>query len=390
VSATPRATAPRGAAPLHDALGGTPGRYSYDPRDYVVMEGHRDHTEMTRRRGDGDESPLAGAMLPMMIEGGYGVSIFVVGGDGDHHRDGDTRPLVGSLDVMDLFYEEVRKVPGASVVYDKGDLPAGPEPGRLRFILEIEGGRPFQEDYSSGRSLARRLHLFRTFYRLGMRHLHLAHNGRNELADGHDADLTGGRLSPFGVAVVKEANRLGVTITLGHLSEPCWFHALEVSEQPVLCTHSNATALVSHRRNVTDEQIRAVARQGGVVGVHLWSPIQDPELPPLDELVGHVRYMADLVGPQYVGFGILNRDRSYLKWSASAGKDLVRTAEEPEGVSYRRGLAMFIERLDRAGFSQEEVRGILGENYLRVFRHNLPTHSPRYWDYQEQGRGGSA
>ena len=280
MSATPRTTAPRGATPLHDAPGGAPGRYSHDPRDYVVMEGHRDHTEMTRRRGDGDESPLAGAMLPMMIEGGYGVSIFVVGGDGDHHRDGDTRPLVGSLDVMDLFYEEVRKVPGASVVYDKGDLPAGPEPGRLRFILEIEGGRPFQEDYSSGRPLARRLHLFRTFYRLGMRHLHLAHNGRNELADGHDADLTGGRLSPFGVAVVKEANRLGVTITLGHLSEPCWFHALEVSEQPVLCTHSNATALVSHRRNVTDEQIRAVARQGGVVGVHLWSPIQDPELPP--------------------------------------------------------------------------------------------------------------
>jgi membrane dipeptidase len=366
---------------LHEPLTGRPGRFSYDPDDYVVVEGHRDHTEMTKRRGDGEPSPLAGAMLPAMVAGGYQVSIFVVGGDGDHHRDGSQRPLVGSLDVMDLFFEEIRKAPHASIVLNKRDVPDRPQPGTIRFILEIEGGRPFQEDYSSGLPLQRRLHLFRTFYRLGMRHLHIAHNGRNELADGHDAASTGGRLSPFGVAVVKEANRLGVTMTLGHLSEPCWFHVLEVSEQPVLCTHSNAAALVPHRRNVTDAQIKAVAQQGGVVGVHLWSPIQDPSKPNLDELVEHVRYMAELVGPRYVGFGILNRERTYLKWSRGARRDLICTAEEPDGVSYRRGLEMFIERLDRAGFTQDDVRGILGENYLRVFRHNLPEDSRLYWDY---------
>ncbi|MGH2350571.1 MAG: dipeptidase, partial [Chloroflexota bacterium] len=314
---------------LHEPLAPMAARYSYNPDDYVVMEGHRDHTEMTKRRRDGDPSPLAGTMLPVMLEGGYQASIFVVGGDGDHHRDGSERPLEGSLDVMDLFFNEVRKVPQASVVLNKRDLPEQPEPGILRFILEIEGGHPFQEDYSSGKAMHRRLHLFRTFYRLGMRHLHVAHNGRNELADGHNDEITGGRLSEFGVAVVKEANRLGVTITLGHLSPPCWFHVLEVSEQPVLCTHSNAAALVPHRRNVTDDQIKAVAQQGGVVGVHLWSPIQDPNKPNLDELVEHVRYIADLVGPQYVGFGILNRDRGYVKWSSGARRDLIRTPDEP-------------------------------------------------------------
>lgn len=359
-----------------------PRRYSYNPDDYAVVEGHRDHTEMTERRGDGDASPLAGAMLPMMIEGGYQGSIFVVGGDGDHHRDGSQRPLEGSFDVMDLFFNEVRKVPGASIVFNKRDLPdpERPEPGTLRFIMEIEGGHPFQEDYSSGLPLERRLYLFRTFFRLGMRHLHIAHNGRNELADGHNDEITGGRLSEFGVAVVREANRLGVTMTLGHLSAPCWYHVLEVSEQPVLCTHSNATALVNHRRNVTDDQLRKLAAQGGVCGVHLWSPIQDPTKPTLDELVGHVQYMADLVGPQYIGFGVLNRDPSYLKWSRGAAKDLICTPDQPDGVSYRTGLEMFIERLDRAGFSQAEVRGILGGNYVRVFRQNLPEESPVYWN----------
>lgn len=155
---------------------------------------------------------------------------------------------------------------------------------------------------------------------------------------------------------------------------------LEVSEQPVLCTHSNATALVPHRRNVTDDQLKKLAAQGGVVGVHLWSPIQDPNKPTLDELVGHIQYMADLVGPQYIGFGVLNRDPSYLKWSPSARRDLICTPDAPEGVGYRRGLEMLIERLDRAGFSQRDVRGILGGNYLRVFRHNLPEDSPVYWN----------
>jgi len=186
---------------LHEPLPTpAPHRFSYNPDDYVVVEGHRDHTEMTERRKDGEPSPLAGTMLPAMIQGGYQGSIYIVGGDGDHHRAGSERPLEGSFDVMDLFYNEVRKVPGASVVLNKRDLPVRPEPGTLKFILEIEGGHPFQEDYSSGKPLQRRLHLLRTFFRLGMRHMHVTHNGRNELADGHNDEITGGRLSEFGVA----------------------------------------------------------------------------------------------------------------------------------------------------------------------------------------------
>jgi membrane dipeptidase len=369
-------------APLHEPVSTQPGRYSHNPDDYIVVEGHRDHTEMTERRREREPSPLAGTMLPAMIEGGYQVSIFVVGGDGDHHRDGSERPLEGSFDVMDLFFNEIRKVPQASIVLNKRDLPAHPEPGTLRFILEIEGGRPFQEDYSSGQPLARRLHLFRTFYRLGMRHLHVAHNGRNELADGHDDEITGGGLSAFGVAVIREANRLGVTVTLGHLTERCFFHALEVSQQPLLCTHSNAAALVPHRRNVTDEQIRAVAAQGGVIGVHLLAMMQDPRKPNLDDLADHIEYIAGLVGPHFVGLGILNRDPGYVRWKPSAGRDLIRTPDEPAGVSYRRGLEMLIERLDRRGFSEQDVKDILGGNYLRVFRHNLPEDSRLYWDYR--------
>src|SRR4051812_26326789 len=118
--------------PFPDAA---PRRFSYNPDDYVVLEGHRDHTEMTERRKAGEKSPLAGEMLPMMIDGGYQGSIFVLGGDGDHHRAGSERPLEGSLDVLDLFFNEVRKVPAASIVFNKRDLPDRPEPGTLKFIV---------------------------------------------------------------------------------------------------------------------------------------------------------------------------------------------------------------------------------------------------------------
>jgi membrane dipeptidase len=359
-----------------------PRRFSYNPDNYIVVEGHRDHTEMTERRTDGEPSPLAGTMLPAMIEGGYQGSIFVLGGDGDHHRAGSQRPLEGSFDVMDLFFNEIKKAPHASIVLNKRDLPERPQPGKMHFIIEIEGGHPFQEDYSSGLKMERRLHLFRTFFRLGMRHMHISHQGRNELADGHDDDITGGRLSEFGVAVVKEANRLGVTMTLGHLSEPCLFHVLEVSQQPVLNTHSNAAALVPHKRNNTDAQLKAIAAQGGVVGVHFLSMIQNKNKPNLDELVDHIEYMSGLIGPEHVGFGILNRDPGYVKWKPNSAKDLICTTDQPGGVSYRRGLEMLIERLDRRGFSETAVRGILGGNYLRVFRQNLPEDSPVYWNYR--------
>src|SRR6476660_1453844 len=102
---------------LHELpAGDAPRRFSYNPDDYIVVEGHRDHTEMTERRDDGEPAPLAGSMLPAMIAGGYQGSIFVVGGDGDHHRAGSQRPLEGSFDVMDLFFNEIRKAPQASIV----------------------------------------------------------------------------------------------------------------------------------------------------------------------------------------------------------------------------------------------------------------------------------
>jgi membrane dipeptidase len=290
--------------------------------------------------------------------------------------------LEGSFDVLDLFFNEVRKVPQASIVLNKRDLPTQPEPGTLKFIMEIEGGHPFQEDYSSGLPMHRRLHLFRTFFRLGMRHLHIAHNGRNELADGHNDEITGGRLSEFGVAVVKEANRLGVTMTLGHLAEPCWFHVLEVSEQPVLCTHSTRR----RPRPAPPQRHRCPDQGGGGAGGcrrrASVEPHPGPDKPTLDELVATCatwpicgaaihRLRRPEPRPQLPQVEPPGDPRPDLHAGRAGRRRL------PAGESRCSSSAS-----DRAGFTQDDVRGILGGNYLRVFRHNLPEDSVVYWDYR--------
>ena len=111
---------------------------------------------------------------------------------------------MGSLDVLDLFLRDLEGCNGtASILLSKEDLPTKPQPDHVFFLMELEGGRPFQEDYSSGKDMERKLALLRCFYRLGVRSVQLTHNGRNELGDGMNDRRTGGKLSEFGVAVSK-------------------------------------------------------------------------------------------------------------------------------------------------------------------------------------------
>ena len=199
-------------------------------RDYIVTEGHIDIFEITKRLGMGEKAPLRDSLMPRFQEGGIDVVFLPVGGDGVHHRDGSQRPLVGSLDVLDLFLREAEKTEGAAkIILSAADLPPRPDPKHVHFLMELEGGRPFQEDYSSGKTMERKLAMLRCFHRLGVRSVQLTHNGRNELGDGLIDRGTGGGLSQFGVAVIKEMNRLHMLVGVSHLSDPGFFQVLGVS-----------------------------------------------------------------------------------------------------------------------------------------------------------------
>jgi membrane dipeptidase len=348
-----------------------------DTGSYFLVEGHRDNFELTARRRKGETSPLA-SWLPRLQRAGINLSVIALGGDGLHHRDGDARPLEGSLDVLDMFVNDVETLrargEAVQVVLTREDLPQRPDDGVVRFLLEIEGGRPFQEDYSSGKSTGRKLALLRTFFRLGVRSIHLTHNGRNELADGgNEAD--GGRLSRFGLAVLEEARRLGMNVSLAHLTDSCIAHALEVARQPLTATHDNARAVYPHPRNFSDEQLRAMARNGGVVGIHFLKMMCNPQRLLLDDYLDHVDHVARVAGPGHVGIGWLGSDRGFREFAGShANSFLAQEGGEP--LEMREAYQTLLERLAGRGWSEGQIGGFVGGNYLRLLGEVLPGNRP--------------
>ena len=145
---------------------------------------------------------------------------------------------------------------------DRGDLDAAIAAGRGCPDPPPRG----PEADPRRRRLERATALLGHFHRLGLRSAQLTWNGGNELADGVGVERPGG-LTPLGREVVAELERLGIMIDVSHLSEPSFWDLLEVARGPVVATHANAFALCPHRRNLRDDQIRAVADSGGFVGV---------------------------------------------------------------------------------------------------------------------------
>ena len=349
---------------------------SLTPYDCIVCEGHRDSFEQTRRRRQGEAHPLAEGLLPRFLHGGYDIVVYIVGGDSVTHRDMSDRPLEGSLDVLDFFLNEIQASHGkASVIRYKEDVPTKPDKDHVWFLMELEGGRPFQEDYSSGRKMHEKLATLRCFYRLGVRGVQLTHNGRNELADGMFDQRTGGGLSEFGVAVIKEMNRLGMLVGISHLTDRCMMEAIEISEAPVFASHCNARAVFNHPRNLPDEIIKAIAAKGGIIGIHFLAMMlcEDNRMPTLDDFIAHIDYIASLVGPQCLGFGILGNDPTYTKYFPNTFRDTIVTPEHPQGMEYYDQAKLLMEELDKRGYSIEDIYGIMGGNYARAMRQVLPS-----------------
>jgi len=127
--------------------------------------------------------------------------------------------------------------------------------GKIAILLTMEGGRPLE-----GKPNFEILVGLRTFYRQGLRVLQLVDNGRNQIADGKGEARTRGGLTNFGISVVEEMNHLGMLIDVAHLAEPGFWDVIETSKDPVIDSHSNAKPVYDHPRNLTDEQIKAIAK----------------------------------------------------------------------------------------------------------------------------------
>jgi membrane dipeptidase len=258
-------------------------------------------------------------------------------------------PVVRTLRMIDIAHRLEEATHGrVAVARTAAEIEALARAGRTALVLSIENGVACLD----------RIELLRTYGRLGVRAMGLVWNGRNAIADGCGEEDAGSKLTRFGREVVDEMQRLGMLVDVSHLSEAGFWDVIERAKRPVIASHSNARALRDHRRNLRDEQIAAIARTGGVVGVNFWTAflvpwgkVGDP-LATLDDVVRHVEGLIERAGIEHVGIG--------------ADYDGIGAA--PVGLEDPSAFPRLAERLAARGLGDADLEKVFFSNFLRVFR----------------------
>lgn len=255
-----------------------------------------------------------------------------------------------------------RRFPDRFVVVERAeDILRAKREGKLAVVYSFQGTLPFDRDVG----------FVEMYYRLGVRMALMAYNQKNNVGDGcHERTDAG--LSRFGVDVVREMNRVGMIVDCSHTGYRTSMDVFEAAIGPVVFSHSNARALVDHERNIRDDQAKACARTGGVVGINGVGIFLGDNDSSAESMFRHLDYWVSLIGPDHVGLGIdCVSDKQVLMSLVRAKAD-----KYPTGQSYDRDVAFgwpeqvpqLTETMLRRGYGEAQVRGILGGNWLRVAR----------------------
>jgi membrane dipeptidase len=241
-----------------------------------------------------------------------------------------------------------------------GDIEAAHRDGAIAVVLHFQGCDPIEAD----------VNLLDAYHALGVRVMQPTYNARNRLGDGCLERANSG-LSKLGRAAIARMNELQIVVDVAHVGRRTSLEVIEASSAPVIVSHGNACGVFESRRNLTDEQITAVAASGGVIGVCAFPGFVSAADQDLDKLLDHVDYLAALVGAEHVGLGLdfsqeTEEDYDYFGYEAD-------TYPRPPWI-YPPGIAGFADirnigdRLLSRGYTTAQVEGIASGNFLRVFR----------------------
>lgn len=242
------------------------------------------------------------------------------------------------------------------------EIRAAHSSGKAAVNLHFQGTNPLAGD----------LKLVEVYRRLGIGHMLLAYNYRNLVGDGCHEPIDAG-LSAFGRELIAEMNRVRMIIDLSHVGTRTALGAIEASVRPVIVSHSNARAVFDHARNIPDELARAVAEVGGVIGVNgvgLFLSAARNDISAA-AIAKHANHFAELVGPEHVGIGLDSvPDVAYfVEHFGRKNRDRYRSGGYFQQQPSFAGPAVIPELahlLRHSGWSSGDLRGFLGENWLRV------------------------
>ena len=312
-------------------------------RTIVTVDSHCD-TPMLFGKGYklGKRSNVALVDLHKMGEGGLDVSTMVAYiPQGDRDEASNAKALEMAEALLDGIRERVEDESDNVALCDVPmELPAIKKQGKKVIMRGIENG------YAIGRDIS----LIERFRRLGIVYMTLCHNGDNDICDSARGNSEHGGLSAFGKEVVREMNRVGMVIDLSHAAESTFYDVIELSAQPVVCSHSSCRALCDHPRNLTDEQMKVLAAKGGVVQVTMYSGFLCKEgAASLADFMAHLEHAISVAGIDHVGIGTDFDGDGAVVGCADASQ-----------------LRNVTRELLRLGYSAADIEKIWGGNWLRV------------------------
>jgi len=321
--------------------------------------------------------------LPRMKEGGLDavfLAVFVGNGEDYNH------PAERALKIIDEVHRQIESCPDlAELALSTDDIRRIHKTGKRAMLIGMENGGPVQED----------LAMLRNYYRLGVRYITLTHNENNPICDSSTDETWWEGLSPFGEEVVAEMNRLGMMIDLSHASDGTFYDVMELSKAPVIASHSGCRAICDVPRDITDDMLRALAENGGVIQIVFFTGFlaegwMDEAMKAREELkpeFDRIRketagdreafwkrarplYMASM--PEAPGIGILLDHIDHAVEVAGIdhvglGSDYDGAGSFPKGLEDATGYPMITYQLLERGYSEKDIKKILGGNLLRVF-----------------------
>ena len=217
-------------------------------------------------------------------------------------------------------------------------------------MLKAQGKKAILRGIENGYAIGKDIGLLEYFKKRGIVYMTLCHNGDNDICDSARGNNEHGGLSPFGKEVVEQMNRLGILVDLSHASEKSFYDALEVSKVPIVCSHSSARALCDHPRNLTDDQMKALAKADGVAQTTVYNGFLRKEgQATIIDAVEHLCHAAKIMGVEHVGLG--------TDFDGDGGVPGLADASE---------IINFTRHLLRRQFSEQDIRLIMGGNFLRA------------------------
>ena len=226
------------------------------------------------------------------------------------------------------------------IAYTPADLYRLKSEGKKAIMLGIENGYAIGNDISN----------IERFRNRGVVYMTLCHNGNNQLCGSARFNDEGLGVNAFGEQVIKEMNRVGMMVDISHAGEQTFYDALSISSKPIVASHSSARALCNHPRNLTDDQLKALADKGGVAQVTLYSGfLKEQGMATIQDAIDHLNHMVNIMGIEHVGIGTDFDGDGGITGCASASE-----------------LINFTRCLLKERYSEEDIRRIWGGNFLRV------------------------